>query len=67
MAIISDAFQSSFTLRKKEGESLKDYTRRFKTSRKILKYYLVGTLIIDKYVKTMDGYDGKILEKQTQW
>ena len=67
MAIIAGAFQSTFTSRKKEGESLKDYTRRFKMSRKILKYYLVGTLIIDKYVKTMDGYDGKILEKQTQW
>ena len=57
MAIILDAFQSTFTSRKKDGESLQNYTRLFNVSTKILEYHLGGPLIIEKYVNTMEGYD----------
>jgi hypothetical protein len=36
MSIISDAFRAIFNVNQKEGESLQDYTRRFKTAREIL-------------------------------
>ncbi len=57
MSIISDAFRASFNTRQKEGESLQDYTRRFKTSQEILESHLGGPLILAKYVQTMDKYD----------
>jgi hypothetical protein len=57
MSIISDAFRSQFTSKQKYGESLQDYTRRFKTSTEILESHLGGPLILEKYVRTMTGYD----------
>jgi hypothetical protein len=57
MSIISDAFRSLFTSKQKDGESLQDYTRRFKTSTEILESHLGGPLILEKYVRTMTGYD----------
>ena len=57
MSIISDAFRSAFTSKQREGESLQDYTRRFKTSTEILESHLGGPLILEKYVSTMTGYD----------
>jgi hypothetical protein len=57
MSIISDAFRSLFTSKRKDGESLQDYTRRFKTSTEILESHLGGPLILEKYVRTMTGYD----------
>jgi dsRNA-specific ribonuclease len=57
MSIISDAFRSLFTSKQKDGENLQDYTRRFKASMEILESHLGGPLILEKYVRTMTGYD----------
>jgi hypothetical protein len=56
ISIISDAFRAAFSTRQREGESLQDYTRRFKTSTEILESHLGGPLILAKYVQTMDKY-----------
>ena len=63
MSIISDAFRAAFSTRQKEGESLQDYTRRFKTSTEILESRLGGPLILAKYVQTMDKYDANDPDK----
>ena len=48
MAIISDAFRSTFTSRKKDGESLQEYKRLFKTSKEILEYHMEGSVNLGK-------------------
>jgi hypothetical protein len=57
MSIITDAFRSLFANKQKEGESLQDYTRRFKTSTEILESHLGGPVLLGKYVRTMENYD----------
>ena len=57
MDIMPDALWSTFTSRQKLGESLQDYTRQFNISTEILESYLVGSLILDKYVKTIEVYN----------
>jgi hypothetical protein len=63
MSIITDAFRSLFANKQKEGASLQDYTRRFKTSTGILESHLGGPVILEKYVLTMENYDGNDIEK----
>jgi hypothetical protein len=63
MSIISDAFRSLFASKQEEGESLQDYTRRFKTSTEILESHLGGPIILEKYVRTMENYDENDVEK----
>jgi hypothetical protein len=63
MSIISDAFRAVLNVKQKESETLQDYTRRFKTSREILESHLGGPIILSKFVKTMNGYDPKDLNK----
>jgi hypothetical protein len=46
MSIILDAFRSVFTAKQKEGESLQDYTRQFKTLTEILESHLGGPIIL---------------------
>ena len=63
MAIILDAFQSTFTSRKKDGESLQNYTRLFNMSTKILEFHLGGQSTLEKYVNTIEGYNKKLQTK----
>jgi hypothetical protein len=63
MLIITDAFRSLFANKQKEGESLQDYTRRFKMSTEILESHLGGPVILGKYVRTMENYDENDIEK----
>ena len=57
MEIISDELLSKFTSIQKDGESMQDYIRQFKTSTEILEYHLGGMLMIYNYVKNMYGYN----------
>jgi hypothetical protein len=66
MSIITDTFRSLFANKQKEGESLQDYTRRFKASTEILESHLRGPVILEKYVRTMENYDGKDIDKTTK-
>jgi hypothetical protein len=63
MSIITDTFRSLFANKQKEGESLQDYTRRFKTLTEILESHLGGPLILEKYVRTMESYDENEVDK----
>ena len=67
MAIILYAFQSTFTSRQKDGKILQGYIRQFKTPIDILEYHLGVLLILEKYVKNMEGYDENYPKNQTQW
>jgi hypothetical protein len=66
MSIISDAFRAVFNVRQKEGESLQDYTRRFKTAREILESHLGGQIILSKYVRSMPTYNENDVENNTK-
>jgi hypothetical protein len=59
MAIMFESLRTLFTLKQKEGESLQDYTKRFKTSRDVLRSHIGGPIILSKYMKTMKDYDEK--------
>ena len=63
MSIITDSFRAVFTAKQRDGESLQDYTRRFKTSTEILESHLGGPIILEKYVKTLDKYDATNIAK----
>jgi hypothetical protein len=66
MSIITDAFRSLFTNKQKEGESLQDYTSRFKTYTEILESHLGGPVILEKYVRTMENYDENDIDKTSK-
>jgi hypothetical protein len=57
MSIILDSIRSVINLKQKEGESLVDYTRRFKTARDVLKSHIGGPLILTRFVENMGGYN----------
>jgi hypothetical protein len=53
MSIILDSLQTLINLRKREQESLTDYTKRFKIERDLLVSQLGGPIIFTQYVDTM--------------
>jgi hypothetical protein len=59
MAIMLKSLRTLVTLKQKEGESLKDYTKWFKVSRDVLRSHIGGPIILSKYMTTMENYDKK--------
>ena len=59
MSIILDSMRALLNLRQKDGESLQDDTKRFKTARDVLRSYVGGPIILTKYIQTMADYDAK--------
>jgi hypothetical protein len=59
MSIILDSMRALLNLRQKDGESLQDYTKRFKTARDVLRSHVGGPIILTKYIQTMADYDAK--------
>ena len=57
MSIILDAMRTLLFTKQKEGESLQDYTKRFRVARDVLKSHMGGTIILTKFVEAMDGYN----------
>ena len=55
MSIISDALKTMLLSKQKEDEDLVSYTKRFKTSVEVLKSHLGGPIILQNYVKNMEG------------
>jgi Reverse transcriptase (RNA-dependent DNA polymerase) len=49
VAILFESFRSLINLRQKEGESLQDYTKRFKTARDVLRSHMGGPIYLNKY------------------
>ena len=56
MSIILDAIRTLLFRKQKEGESLQDYTKRFRVAQDVLKSHMGGTIILTKFVEAMDGY-----------
>ncbi len=54
--IINDAITRLLNVRKSDGESLQDYTKRFKNLRGVTGSTLGGPLIILKMVESIQGY-----------
>jgi hypothetical protein len=58
--IIIDALMTFMNCRQREGESLQDFTSRFKTARELFVSHFGGLLIVpNKDVEQMKGYDEK--------
>ena len=66
MSIMVDAVRTLIYTKQKEGESLQDYTRKFKTARDILESHIGGPIIFTKYVMTMKEYDPSNTEKTNE-
>ena len=54
--IFSDALKSLVSTRQKDNENLQDYTRHFRTSKKIFELHVGCPIILKRYVLTMDAY-----------
>ena len=57
MLIILDAMRTLLGTKQKEGESLQDYTKRFRVARDVLKSHIGGPLILTKFVEAIPGYN----------
>jgi hypothetical protein len=57
MSIILDSMRTLLNIKQKEHESFQDYTKRFKTSRDVMRLHIGGPIILTKFVKKMKGYD----------
>ena len=66
LSIICDALRTMINLKQKEGESLQDYTRRFKTSLDVLVSHIGGPIELTKYMESMKDYDENDKEKVTK-
>ena len=56
MAIVHDAFKTMFSTVQKDGESLQDYTKRFRVAKEVLESHIGGPLILSKIAKSMPNY-----------
>ena len=57
MSIILDAMKTLLFTKQKEGESLQDYTKRFRVARDVLKSHMGEPIILTKFVEAMDEYN----------
>ena len=57
MSMILDAMRTVLGTRQKEGESLQDYTKRFRFARDVLKSHIGGPIIMTKIVEALPGYN----------
>jgi hypothetical protein len=51
-----DAFRAFATTKQKEGESLQDFTKRFKVAKDVLENHLGSPIILTKFIAKMNGY-----------
>ena len=56
MLVILDRFNTFFGTRKKDQESLQDYTRRFKKLYELLQSHIGGPIQLQILVKTLNGF-----------
>jgi hypothetical protein len=64
MSIILDAFRTLLGTKQRDGESLQDYTKRFRVARDVLKSHIGGPIILTKLVEATEGYSNGDVEKQ---
>jgi hypothetical protein len=56
MLIIMDAFRAFATTKQKEGETLQDFTKRFKVAKDVLENHLGSPIFLTKFIAKMNGY-----------
>ena len=56
-SVITDALRAFLNTKQKENENLFDYTKRFKTARDVLNTQLGNPIILNKYAKTLEGWN----------
>jgi hypothetical protein len=56
MLIIMDALRAFTTSKQKEGESLQDFTKRFKVAKDVLENHQESPIILTKFSAKMSGY-----------
>jgi hypothetical protein len=56
MSVILDAMKTLLNRKHKEGETLQDYTKRFRIAREVLESHIGEPIILTKIVKTIQGY-----------
>ena len=56
MAIVYDAMMSLHKTCQKEGESLQDYTKRFRVAKDVMESHIGGPIILTKIIKGMKEY-----------
>jgi hypothetical protein len=54
------------TTKQRDGESLQDYTQRYKTACEIFESHIGGPLSLTKYVTTIKGYDSEDKDKENE-
>ena len=57
MSIILDAFRTLFGTKLKEGESLQDYTKRFRVAKDVLESHIGGPIVLTKILEAISDYD----------
>ena len=67
MLIILDAMRTLLFTKQKEGESLQDYTKRFRVARDVLMSHMGGPIILTKFVEAMDGYNETNIKQQDKF
>jgi hypothetical protein len=55
MAIIFDSLKTLVNIRQKEGETLQDYTKRFKVIREVFETQIGGTIAMPQALKEISG------------
>ena len=64
MCIIADALRAMLNTKQKDGESLSDYTKRFKVARDVYESHVGGPFILKKYVTNVPGFSS--MDQDTQ-
>jgi hypothetical protein len=62
MSIILDSMRGLLNVKQKEGETLQDWTKRFRTAREVLESHFGGPIIIPRIVENMPEHDPNDLE-----
>lgn len=65
MSIVLDSMRNLMSTKQKDGETLQDYTKRFRVAREVFESQWGGPMVLTKLVKTMDEYSNNLddLEK----
>ena len=58
MGILKDSMRAVLNMKQKEGESVADYTQRFKAARDVMLSHIGGQLILSRMVQEHDDYLG---------
>ena len=55
MSVILDAMRTLLNTKQKDGETLQDYTKRFRIAREVMESHIGGPIVLKKIVKTIQG------------